>query len=592
MSNYAAPLKDIEFLLNQVADSRNFGEREEFQDFDDGLVSAVMEEASKFAGQVLSPLNQVGDVEGCKFEDGKVLTPQGWNDAYQQFCENGWLGLALPAEFGGQELPRYIAAAVHEMWLSSNLSFVMFQALTQGAAEILLASKDESLKQRYLEKLVTGEWTTCMSLTEPNSGSDLGNLRTRAVRQDDGTYLITGQKIFITYGEHDLTENNVHLVLAKTPDAPAGAKGVSLFIVPKYKVNESGEMGEFNDVRCVSIEHKTGLHGSPTCSISYGDDGGAVGELVGAENRGLEYMFILMNEARLSTGQQGVAIGEMGYQRALEYSLERSQGRDAVTGEQNVLIAQHPDVKRMLMGLRAQVIALRALSYQIASRLDLAELGGEEKAAHLQFVALMTPVFKAFATESGNQMAGTTIQIFGGMGFVEETGVAQLMRDIRVTTIYEGTTGIQANDLVFRKVVADGGKALESLIAEINNDLLEFAELEGFAQETETMKELHSSLEAARGYLLETAGENKESLLCGAVPFLEQVGITCCSWMMMRAAVAARKQLTESTDTVYLENMVALSRYYFAHFSPRALSLFSTLKGAGNGISEYQIEEV
>ncbi|SEQ97749.1 acyl-CoA dehydrogenase [Amphritea atlantica] len=591
MANYVAPLKDMTFLLNHVADSRGFNQIEHFADFDPALVSAVFDEAAKFAGQVLSPLNQSGDIEGCHFNDGKVTTPAGWNDAYQQFCSNGWLGLALPEAYGGQSLPRFIAAAVHEMWLSSNLSFVMFQALTQGAAEILLSANDDSLKQRYLEKLVTGEWATCMSLTEPGAGSDLGNIRTRAVRQADGRYRITGQKIYITYGEHDLTENIVHLVLAKTPDSPPGGKGVSLFIVPKYIVDQSGQCGELNDVRCVSIEHKTGLHGSPTCSISYGDDGGAIGELVGAENRGLEYMFILMNEARLSTGQQGVAIGEMGYQRALEYSQERTQGRDLLSGDTDVQIARHPDVKRMLMGLRAQVTALRALSYQIASRLDLAEADPEKRAAHLRFVALMTPIFKAFSTESGNLMAGTTIQIFGGMGFVEETGVAQLMRDIRVTTIYEGTTGIQANDLVFRKVQSDQGEALTELIADIESDFACYAALEIAGSETEMLVQLIAVLKESSQFILQQGKEGRETLLCGAVNFLELMGIACCSWMMMRTAVAAYEQKQQSTDTLYLDNLIALSRFYFAHFTPKVLALHRTLISAEMGIQDYRFEE-
>lgn len=590
MANYLAPLKDMNFLLKHVADSRQFDQMADFVDYDAELRSAVLEEASKFAGQVLSPLNQSGDIEGCHFNEGTVTTPAGWRDAYQQFCDNGWLGLALPENYGGQALPRFIAAAVHEMWLSSNLSFVMFQALTQGAAEILLAANDERLQQRYLDKLVTGEWATCMSLTEPSAGSDLGNTRTRAIRQDDGTYLITGQKIFITYGEHDLTENIVHLVLAKTPDSPAGAKGVSLFIVPKYQVDDAGRCGELNDVRCVSIEHKTGLHGSPTCSISYGDDGGAIGELVGEENRGLEYMFILMNEARLSTGQQGVAIGEMGYQRALEYSLERTQGRDALTGETNVQIARHPDVKRMLMGLRAQVMALRALSYQIAARLDLAEVESENSAAHLQFVALMTPIFKAFSTESGNLMAGSAIQIFGGMGFVEETGVAQLMRDIRVTTIYEGTTGIQANDLVFRKVLADQGGALTALIAEIEADFTRYIQLEIAGIETQPLAQMMTVLKDSADYILQQGKEGREALLCGAVNFLELMGVACSSWMMMRIAIAAQEQKASSTDTIYLNNLIALSQFYFVHYTPKVLALHKTVMSAEIGLQDYQIE--
>ena len=333
------------------------------------------------------------------------------------------------------------------------------------------------------------------------------------------------------------------------------------------------------------------MHGSPTCSISYGDDVGAIGELVGEENRGLEYMFILMNEARLSTGQQGVAIAEMGYQRALEYSLERTQGRDALTGEAGVQIARHLDVKRMLMGLRAQVTALRALGYQIASRLDLAEIESENRAAHLRFVALMTPVFKAFATESGNLMAGTTIQIFGGMGFVEETGVAQLMRDVRVTTIYEGTTGIQANDLVFRKMLGDQGLAFKELVADIETDLDKYTRLGVACSEKDVLVQMIALLKASADYILTQGGEGRESLLCGAVNFLELMGIACCSWMMMRIAVAASDQKEQSSDTVYLNNLIALSRFYFAHFTPKVLALHKTVICAETGIQDYQLEE-
>jgi len=368
---YQAPYKDMQLLVAQAYQQQGLDQLETLAGFDLELANAVMEEAAKFASGVLAPLNQVGDVQGCGFEDGQVTTPDGWKDAYQQFSASGWISLALPEAFGGQGLPKYMAQPVNEMWLSANLAFVMFQALAQGGSEILLKFANESLQTRYLPKIVSGQWSVAMALTEPNAGSDLGALTTKALLQDDGTYQIKGQKIFITYGDHDLTENIVHLVLARTPDAPVGSRGISLFIVPKYRVNPDGSMGEFNDVRCTGIEHKMGLHGSPTCSISYGEQGECFGELVGELNQGLMAMFVLMNEARLSCGLQGVALGELSYQSALEYAQERTQGVND-KGEK-VAIVEHADVKRMLLEMRSETFALRSLGYQIAAQIDLAE---------------------------------------------------------------------------------------------------------------------------------------------------------------------------------------------------------------------------
>ena len=589
MSHYSAPLQEMEFLLNHVVDARGFNNIAAFDEYDAELVSAVLEEAAKFSAKVLWPLNQSGDIEGCQFHQGLVTTPKGWVDAYRQFCENGWLSLALPVAHGGQGLPHYIAAPVHEMWLSANMSFVMFQTLTQGAVSILCRINDPSLNRRYLQKLVSGQWATCMSLTESTAGSDLGSISTRATPTSEGQYLIKGQKIFISYAEHDLAENIIHLVLARTPDAVEGAKGLSLFIVPKYQVAENGQLGPLNDLRCISIEHKLGLHGSPTCSVSYGDADGCLGELVGEEQCGLETMFILMNEARLSTGQQGVAIGEMAYQRALEYSLERIQGRDALTGQRNVAIASHPDVKRMLMGMRAQVLTLRALSYQISAQLDMAAIDSPERDAQLRFVALMTPVFKAFATQSGNDMANTSVQIFGGMGVIEETGVAQLLRDVRVTTIYEGSSGIQANDLVFRKVVSDQGLALRELIAQIEQDFARYSALQCASTETTALRRMIDTLGESCDYIVAKSPANREALLCGAVSFLEQLGISCCSWMMMRCLIVSEQLKEQGIDTEYYKIIRALSHFYFAHFTPKALSSFNIFMNAKKGILDYNV---
>ncbi|WP_027855479.1 acyl-CoA dehydrogenase [Marinobacterium litorale] len=584
MSLYQAPLKDMQLLVEQALAKTGLAELSALADFDTELVSAVLDEASKFASGELAPLNTVGDIEGCRFENGQVITPAGWKEAYRQFCDAGWMGLALPAEFGGQSLPKFIAQPVNEMWLSANLAFVMFHALAQGGSEILLHFGTDAQKARYLEPIISGRWTIAMALTEPNAGSDLGALTTKAIPQHDGRYLIKGQKIYITYGEHDLAENIVHLVLARTPDAPAGSRGISLFAVPKYRINADGSLGDANDVICTGIEHKTGLHGSPTCSISYGDNDACYGELIGEENKGLAAMFVLMNEARLSCGMQGVGLGEMGYQRSLEYSLERTQGADYRDGKQRVTIAQHPDVARMLLSIRSEVMGLRSLGYLIAAQIDKAE-HTEDKAERLALqsrIALLTPIFKAWATERANLMAGTTIQIFGGMGFVEETGVAQLMRDARITTIYEGTTGIQARDLTFRKIQADGGKALTALLDEIDADAARV--------QTAITVSLTGATNAVRNRLerIVSNGDNLLQLNAGSVPLLEALGTLCCAWQLANLAQLAEARYSE--DPAYFGNIQALAHYYFAHAVPGIEARLETFTQADAGIADYRFD--
>jgi alkylation response protein AidB-like acyl-CoA dehydrogenase len=590
MGHYQAPLKDMLFVLNDVVERTGLSYIPELADFSPDLVCAVLEEAGKFASGVLAPLNAIGDQQGCRFDAGQVQTADGWKEAYKQFCEGGWMGLALPDTYGGQALPQFIAMPVNEMWNSANLSFEMLHTLIQGGSEILLSVGTEAQKARYLEQLVSGNWTVAMALTEPNAGSDLGAISTRATPCGDGSYQIKGQKIFITYGEHDVAENIVHLVLARTPDAAAGSRGISLFAVPKYRINADGSLGDANDVACVSIEHKTGLHGSPTCAMSYGDHDACFGELIGTENRGLAAMFILMNAARLSTGLQGVAIGEMGYQRALEYALERVQGADMETGKRRVAIVEHPDVARMLLGIRSQVMALRSLAYLIAARIDKAELAADEPTRWRMnaSVALLTPVFKAFATESGNLMAGTTIQVFGGMGFVEETGVAQLMRDSRITTIYEGTTGIQAKDLLFRKIAADKGAALHELLSEITQDAEALAAVDGFTALAETLHGACREVERMGQRVVQADQNEQLGLHAGSVPMLEAMGILCCSWQLARVALAAQQKFLAQEDPAYHGNLVALARFYFAHFSPRVQSLAQTFFQADAGLQDYQ----
>jgi alkylation response protein AidB-like acyl-CoA dehydrogenase len=578
---YQAPYKDMQLLVAQAYQQHGLDKLESLEGFDTDLANAVMEEAAKFASGVLAPLNQVGDVQGCRFEEGKVITPDGWKDAYRHFSESGWIGLALPETFGGQGLPKYIAQPVNEMWLSANLAFVMFQALAQGGSEILLKFASESLQARYLPNIVSGAWSVAMALTEPNAGSDLGALTTKALAQDDGTYKIKGQKIFITYGDHDLTDNIAHLVMARTPDAPAGSRGISLFIVPKYRVNPDGSIGGFNDVCCTGIEHKMGLHGSPTCSISYGEKDECVGELVGELNQGLMAMFVLMNEARLSCGLQGVALGELGYQSALEYAKERTQGTNE-KGER-VAIIEHPDVKRMLLDMRSETFALRSLGYQIAAQIDLAD--SNQNTALYARIALLTPIFKAFATERANVMAGQVVQVFGGMGFVEETGVAQIMRDARITTIYEGTTGIQARDLLMRKVRGDNGQALSALLDDIDDqakDLVADSDLTGIAHETRhvvsTMRQLLDT------YLL-TKQDDLTALHGISVPFLEAMGTLCCAWQLMNTLALMTE--SDEIDKAYHRNLIAMVQFYGAFRLPTAMAALQTVESKSLGLQEY-----
>ena len=465
MSQYRAPLAEMQFVMTELAGLGEIAGLPGYEDATADTVAAILDEAAKFAADVLDPLNAVGDREGARWrEDGSVSTPAGFKDAYRQFCELGWHGLAKDPEFGGQGMPHLVAAAVEEMWNASNMAFDLCAVLTAGAIEAIELNGSDTLKHTYLPKMVAGEWTGTMNLTEPQAGSDLAAIRTKAVPQGDGSYKLYGSKIFITYGEHDYTDNIVHLVLARTPDAPPGTKGMSLFVVPKVLVNPDGSLGSRNDVRCVSLEHKLGIHASPTAVLAFGDHGGAVGYLVGEENRGLEYMFVMMNAARFGVGMQGVGVADRAYQRAVAYARERVQGRipgaakdAAATG-----IIGHPDVRRMLMTMRASVEAARALAYVTAAALDRAHRhpAADVRQREQAFAELMIPIVKGCSTEMAQHVASLGIQVHGGMGYIEETGAAQYLRDARITTIYEGTTGIQANDLIGRKIARDGGKAL------------------------------------------------------------------------------------------------------------------------------------
>ncbi|HJU30736.1 MAG TPA: acyl-CoA dehydrogenase family protein, partial [Hyphomicrobiaceae bacterium] len=468
--SYQAPVDDIVHALKTAAGLDDLIGRGLLDGVDEDTIRAVIGEAGKFGAEVLDPLSAPGDRAGSKLIDGKVVTPPGWKEAYQQFAAGGWGALAAPEEWGGQNLPQVVATAAGEVWNSSNLAFGLCPLLTFGAIDAVEAQGSEELKRTYLPKMVSGEWTGTMNLTEPHAGSDLSQLKTRAVKQPDGTYRIFGTKIFITYGDHEMTDNIIHLVLARLPDAPPGTRGISLFLVPKNLVNEDGSIGARNDVTCAGVEHKLGIHASPTCIMKYGERGeGALGYLVGEENRGLNVMFIMMNAARLAVGVQGVSVAERATQLATAYAKERRQGRGAKGGDGMAPIIEHADVRRSLMTMRALTQAARAICLVTARETDVSRRARNpaEQAAASARVALLTPVAKAFSTDIGCEVASIGVQVHGGMGFIEETGAAQIYRDARILPIYEGTNGIQAIDLVTRKLPLEGGKVLEAYIVEL-----------------------------------------------------------------------------------------------------------------------------
>ena len=549
MSDYRAPIQDMRFVMDELADLPGIARLPGFEEATPDMADAILEEAAKFTGEVLAPLNAIGDREGCRWQDGAVTTPPGWKEAYRLYCAGGWNGIACSPAFGGQGLPNVLAVAVKEMVCSANLAFSVCPLLTTGAIEALMTCASGELIETYLAKMISGEWTGTMNLTEPQAGSDLALLRSRAEPQTDGTYRIFGQKIFISYGEHDMVDNIVHLVLARLPDAPPGVKGISLFLVPKFMVNADGSLGARNDVACASIEHKLGIHGSPTCVMAFGEQGGAVGYLLGQTNRGLEYMFVMMNEARHGVGLQGVALGERAYQHALAYAAERKQGRDAVTGEALVTIDHHPDVKRMLMLMKSRVEAARALAYYTAGLLDRSHAENDEDVRQQQlFLAeFLIPLVKGGGTEMGIDVASLGIQIHGGMGFIEETGAAQFWRDARITTIYEGTTGIQANDLIFRKLLRDRGATAQRLFAEIERTVSALRSHDD-ASLNAIGKSLQEGLAQWREVtrcVLASAKTQPEGALTAAVPILNLAVSVSNGWMMGRAALIARQRLDE-----------------------------------------------
>jgi alkylation response protein AidB-like acyl-CoA dehydrogenase len=579
MSSYQAPLKDMRFALHELAGLAEVAKLPGYEEASPDVVDAILQEAAKFASEVLDPINYSGDREGSKFADGDVQTPKGFRDAYTKFCEGGWNALPFEAQWGGQGLPKLVSTPVQEMWKSSNMSFSLCPLLTQGAIEALLLRGSEPLKQVYLPRMVEGKWTGTMNLTEPQAGSDLALVKTKAERSGDH-YLISGQKIFITYGEHDLAENIVHLVLARTADAPAGVKGISLFVVPKFIPNQNGTPGKRNTAKCASIEHKLGIHASPTAVMVYDK---AVGYLVGEENRGLEYMFIMMNAARFAVGLEGVAIAERAFQRALAFAKERVQGRDLLGGGASVPIIRHPDVRRMLMLMKSQAEAMRALAYTTAAALDFAQKGSDRK-THQAFVDLMIPVVKGWCTETGIEVASLGVQVHGGMGFVEETGAAQYLRDARITTIYEGTTGIQAMDLVGRKIAREGGATAKAWVAEVRK--LD-AQLAGHPEIRKALAEGLKAVEDCVEFIV--GAKDPRTQFAGAVPFLKLMGIVAGGWQMARAALAAQKKLSE--DKPFYEAKIATSRFYADHVLVHAPALRNTVVNGAAGVMALSEEQ-
>jgi 3-(methylthio)propanoyl-CoA dehydrogenase len=569
--SYQAPLKDMRFVLNELAGLQEVAKLPGYEDATPDTVDAILEEASKFASEVLDPINHIGDQEGSVWKDGAVTTPKGFKAAYQQYVAGGWGALPFDAAVGGQGLPKLVATAVEEMLTSSNMSFSLCPLLTQGAIHALELCGSDALKDTYLAKMIQGSWTGTMNLTEPQAGSDLALVRTRAVPEGDH-YRISGQKIFITYGEHDLSENIVHLVLARTPQAPEGVKGISLFLVPKFIPNKDGTPGERNSARCASIEHKLGIHASPTAVMVFED---AVGYLVGEENKGLSYMFIMMNAARFSVGLEGVSISERAFQRALAYAKERLQGRDLVEGAKTVPIIKHPDVRRMLMLMKSQTEAMRALAYVVAAALDFAHKTGDKR--HQAFVDLMIPVVKGWCTETGIEVASLGVQVHGGMGFVEETGAAQYLRDARITTIYEGTTGIQAMDLVGRKIAREGGATAKAWLGELKK--LD-AKLAGHPEIRKALVDGVKAVEECVDFIV--AAKDPKVQFAGAVPFLKLMGIVAGGWQMARAALAAEKKVAE--DKAFYEAKIATVRFYADHVLVQAPGLRNTVVNGAAGV--------
>ncbi len=588
--SYKAPIKDMLFAIEHLARIDQVAQIPGFEDAGLDTAQAVLEECARFNEEVVAPLNVPGDLNPSTWKDGQVTTTPGFKDAFRQYVEGGWQGLQHPVDAGGQGLPKTIGAACVEMLNSANMSFALCPLLTDGAIEALLTAGSDALKNIYLEKLVSGQWTGTMNLTEPQAGSDLALVRTRADKEADGSYKLFGTKIFITYGEHDMAENIVHLVLARVAGAPEGVKGISLFVCPKFLVNGDGSLGARNDVHCVSIEHKLGIKASPTCVLQYGDNGGAVGYLVGEENRGLEYMFIMMNAARYAVGMEGVAIAERAYQHAVAYAKERVQSRPvdgSVAGSATII--HHPDIRRMLMTMRAYTEACRAMALTGAASFDAAHQhpDAEVRKVNQAFYEFLVPLIKGYSTEMSQEVTSLGVQVHGGMGFIEETGAAQYYRDSKILTIYEGTTAIQANDLVGRKTARDGGQVAKGIASQI-----EATEKALIASGTEGARSLAINLEKARkafldvvDFVVASTKSAPNDVFAGSVPYVMLAGNLVAGWQMGRALLAAQELLTAGDgDKAFLEAKVTTARFYGEHILVKTSALRDEILHGGASV--------
>ena len=587
---YRAPLRELRFVIDELLGAAQLAACPDFAEYSDELAGSVLEEAARFAQDVLDPLNQQGDKEGARWTEQGVVTAPGFREAYQQFVAGGWPQLGAPSEFGGQNVPQVLATAVQELWASSNLAFKLCPMLTHGAAHALELSGSQAQKQQFLPKMISGEWTGTMVLTEPQAGSDLAQVRTRAVPEGKPggpmgqRFRIFGQKIFITWGDHDMTTNTIHMVLGRIEGAPPGVKGISLFIVPKFLVNEDGSLGARNEVRCVSIEHKLGIHASPTCVLAFGDQDGAVGYLVGEANRGLEYMFIMMNAARLSVGLEGYSVGERAFQRALEWARSRIQGKPPVpqpTGPAPII--HHPDVKRMLLMMKSSTEAARALALYAAMQLDLGAHSADEsqRTASQARGDLLIPIVKGWCTEIGNEMSGIGVQVHGGMGFIEETGAAQYVRDVRITTIYEGTTGIQSNDLIGRKLGRDRGAAMSELISDMTRELEALSDENASASATrKAALDAVGHLKTATASMLEKMASRPDRAMAVSVPYLRLCGYVSGGWLVAKASALAASR-KDGPDRDFYQAKVRTGLFYAEHVLPQVLALAQVVtKGA------------
>jgi len=591
MSDFSYPYKDAAFVIEELIGFDRLCEEGGLQDINAELVSAILEEASRLAGEVIAPLNVVGDREGATLDEVGVRETPGFAEAYRQYAEGGWASLPFGEEYGGQGMPKLVGTASEEIWQTANLSFSLCPLLTHGAVDAIEQHGSDELKARYLPKLISGEWTGTMNLTEPQAGSDLAAVATRAVPEGDH-YLLTGQKIFITWGDHQMTDNVIHLVLARLPDAPPGVKGISLFLVPKFLLDESGEPAERNDVYCVSVEHKLGIHASPTCVMSFGDKGGAVGFLVGKENRGLMAMFTMMNVARQSVGLQGLSVSSRSYQQALAWAKERLQGTRS-DGSRYPII-EFPDVRRMLLLMKSGTEAMRALAYTAAAEIDRSRLAGDpaEAARHFARVELYTPIVKGWLTEMSQELTSYGIQIHGGMGFVEETGSAQFYRDARITTIYEGTTAIQANDLVGRKTLANEGAVLADLLAEIEETATALSGEAGLEPLGAALAESLQRARTARQWVLDHAREDRHVAGAASVNFLMLLGYLCGGWLMGQSALKASARLAAGGgDRSFLQAKLVTARFFCEHLLPRTGACLAAVEAGPESMMALAVDQ-